>query len=362
MMTPFAHQFITPLTLSTLSKRPVLTHFHDEETGAWNSHVDWGRWADLFLVAPATANTMAKMAGGMADNLLVTTYLSAKCPVVLSPAMDLDMYRHPATLRNLETLKADGVHIIEASSGELASGLSGKGRMEEPEGIVKILSGFFPEEAPLSGKTFLVTAGPTYEKIDPVRFIGNFSSGKMGFAVAEALAEKGAKVTLIAGPSSLKVNNHRIRRIDVTSAAEMYEEALRVFPQTDGAVMAAAVSDYTAAGEASEKIKRSGDSLQVDLTPTQDIAAALGKIKETRLLAGFALETTDEEQNALRKIHNKNLDFIVLNSLKTPGAGFQVDTNKIIIIEKDGTKNHFDLKPKEEVAADIVEKMIEFTG
>lgn len=362
VMTPDAHAFVTPLTLATLSKRPVLTDFYEESTGDWNSHVDLGLWADLVVVAPVTANTMGKMAHGIADNLLAATYLSAKCPVVLAPSMDLDMYRHPSTRKNVEILKSYGNYFMEAASGELASGLSGEGRMQEPETIINYLYRFFPDEQhkALTAYTFLVTAGPTYEKMDPVRFIGNFSSGKMGFAIANELAGRGANVVLIAGPTALQMKHPRVTRIDVTSADEMYREAIRVFPETHGAVMAAAVSDYTVEAEEQQKMKRKGEDLQIKLKPTQDIAAALGQAKGGRLLVGFALETQDEEKNALRKINDKNLDFIILNSLRIPGAGFQVDTNKIIILEKDGTTNHFDLKSKREVAADIVDKMVAF--
>lgn len=296
-MTPLAKEFITPLTLATLSKNPILVDFYDPENGDWNSHVDLGLWADAYLIAPATANTIGKMAAGIADNLLLTTYLSAKCPVIVAPAMDLDMYLHPATQRNLQILKSYGNLIIEPENGELASGLIGKGRMEEPDQIVSFMSRFFAADARYAGKKVLVTAGPTYEKIDPVRFIGNYSSGKMGFAIAEEMAARGAEVTLIAGPVNLKLSNKRIRRIDVESASEMYRAAIEVFPESDIAVLSAAVADFTPMERAVVKLKRGEDDLKLELAPTRDIAAELGRKKRAgQWLIGFALETNDEEK------------------------------------------------------------------
>lgn len=363
IMTPMAKQFITPLTLATLAKNPILVDFYNPENGDWNSHVDLGMWADLYLVAPASANTIGKMANGIADNLLLTTYLSAKCPVCVAPAMDLDMYAHPANLKNLETLKSYGNIIIEPASGELASGLVGKGRMEEPEEIVKQLEHFFFQQQPktLIGKRFIVTAGPTYEAIDPVRFIGNWSSGKMGYAIAESLAKAGANVFLVSGPTNLTVSHPNITKIDVVSADQMYSSCIEHFSAMDGAVMCAAVADYRPETYSSEKIKRKSDDLSITLTPNKDIAAELGKIKKAnQLLVGFALETSNEEQNSQKKLLSKNLDFIVLNSLRDSGAGFNHDTNKISIIFKDGKVTHFELKPKAEVANDIAAEIAHF--
>ncbi len=357
LMTKLAKEFITPLTLATLSKRPILVDFFNPENGAWNSHVDMGLWADGMIIAPATANSMGKMANGVADNLLITTYLSARCPVFIAPAMDLDMYQHPSTIKNIETLKSYGNFIIEPPSGELASGLIGKGRMEEPENIVAYLKDHFRQEEKhdLEGKHFLVSAGPTHEKIDPVRFIGNYSSGKMGFAIAEELASRGANVTLVSGPSSQKVKNAKVKRIDVLSAAEMAKACIENFPQTDGAIMAAAVADYTPLHRADKKVKREKDELHIELKATVDIAAALGKVKEAnQILVGFALETNDAKANAVNKLQKKNLDFIVLNSLEDEGAGFNVDTNKITIIDKGNKQTDYSLKNKLEVAEDIV--------
>ncbi len=354
IMTPLAKEFITPLTLATLSKNPILVDFFDPTNGNWNSHVSLGLWADAFLIAPATANTIGKMANGIADNLLLTTYLSAKCPVVVAPAMDLDMYAHPATQRNIATLCAAGNHIIEAASGELASGLDGKGRMEEPEKIVEVLKNIFAEKQTLAGKKVLITAGPTYEKIDPVRFIGNYSSGKMGFALAKVCAERGAEVILLTGQVSLPLPHPAIKRIDVESAAEMHEAAIQLFPKTDITILSAAVADFTPATQADTKIK--DKELTLKLIATKDIAAELGKIKQKhQTLIGFALETNNEEANAKTKLTKKNLDFIVLNSLQDENAGFRHDTNKITIIDKDGNKQAFDLKTKKLVAQDIVE-------
>jgi phosphopantothenoylcysteine decarboxylase/phosphopantothenate--cysteine ligase len=361
IMTPMAKQFITPLTLATLAKNPILVDFYNPENGDWNSHVDLGMWADLYLIAPASANTIGKMANGIADNLLLTTYLSAKCPVCVAPAMDLDMYAHPANLKNIETLKSYGNKIIEPASGELASGLMGKGRMEEPEAIVKYIEDFFFQPLELRGKHFLVTAGPTYEAIDPVRFIGNWSSGKMGYALAEELANRGANVTLVSGPTNLPTINPNINRINVISAEQMYQKCVEEFPNTNGAIMCAAVADYRPESYSDVKIKRKSDDLTINLTPNKDIAAELGKMKTAKqVLVGFALETNEEEQNSIKKLKSKSLDFIVLNSLRDKGAGFHHDTNKISIIFKDGNIEHFDLKSKAEVAQDIVNQVVRF--
>ena len=360
IMTTLAKEFITPLTLATLAKNPILIDFFDPTNGNWNSHVDLGLWADAYLIAPATANTMAKMATGVADNLLLTTYLSAKCPVFIAPAMDLDMFAHPSTQRNMEALKAIGNQIIEPTSGELASGLEGKGRMEEPEEIVRYLIHYFTEK-PLLGKKILITAGPTYEKIDPVRFVGNYSSGKMGFALAEDCASKGAEVCLIAGPVQIKSSHKNIERIDVTSAMDMYEAVMQRFYGMDGAILCAAVADFTPIQTAQSKLKREKDNLILELKPTQDIAAAVGAMKmDHQFLVGFALETTNEEANALSKMERKNFDFIVLNSLQDAQAGFGFETNKISILHRSGTKKRFELKNKKEVAADIIEEIILF--
>ena len=355
VMTPSAKEFITPLTLSTLSGRPVLSEFFNDNSGAWNSHVELGLWADAMIVAPATASTLGKMAGGIADNLLVTTYLSMKAPVFIAPAMDLDMYAHPSTVHNIETLKGYGNRIIEAASGELASHLCGKGRMEEPENIVRLLKDFFWIGSELNGKKVLITAGPTYEKIDPVRFIGNYSSGKMGFAIAEECARRGAEVTLVAGPVSLPTPHPAIKRVDVESAREMCEAATTVFPSCDAAILCAAVADYRPAVQASRKIKRTSDGMIIELEANPDIAATLGKQKKKgQYMAGFALETNDGEANARMKLEKKNLDFIVLNSLEDKGAGFACDTNKVTIIDREG-KSEYPLKSKKSVAKDVVD-------
>ena len=360
VMTPMAKEFVSPLTFATLSKNSILVDFFNPENGDWNSHVDIGLWADLFLIAPATANTMAKMANGIADNLLLTTYLSAKATVMVAPAMDLDMYKHPATQKNIQTLKSYGNIFVEATSGELASGLYGEGRMEEPENILKEVINFFNEKKKLNNLHFLVTAGPTYEKIDPVRFIGNFSSGKMGYAIAEKLADNGAKVSLVSGPVDIKKINKNIEIINVTSAREMYDATIYNFKNIDGAIMAAAVADYTPINIFDKKHKDKENNLNIILKPTKDIAKKLGEIKsEKQLLVGFALETNDEEENAKKKIISKNLDFIVLNSLNDKGSGFKHDTNKITIIEKNNKITKFELKHKSEVAQDIVNKIIE---
>ena len=358
VMTPLAKEFITPLTMATLSKSPIMVDFYNPENGDWNSHVDLGLWADLYLIAPASANTIGKMAGGIADNLLLTTYLSAKCPVMVAPAMDLDMYKHPVTQRNLKVLQSFGNIIIEPESGELASGLIGKGRMEEPERIVAFIADYFARQEDFKGKKVVVTAGPTYEKIDPVRFIGNYSSGKMGLAIAEEFAGREAEVVLVCGPVNLKTSHPAIRRVDVESAAQMYEVTSKEFVNSDVAVLSAAVADFTPKEKADHKIKRGKDDLLLELLPTKDIAAELGRIKTaSQLLVGFALETNDEEVNALSKMQRKNLDMIVLNSLNDKGAGFSVDTNKVTILDKAGNKTVYELKTKVEVAKDIVDQI-----
>lgn len=356
VMTPLAKEFITPLTLATLSKNPILVEFFNPENGDWNSHVDLGLWADLYLIAPASANTMGKMAHGIADNLLLTTYLSAKCPVMVAPAMDLDMYNHPTTQENIATLKRFGNIVIEAATGELASGLTGKGRMEEPEKILEVVVDFFGSKKKFSGKRVLVTSGPTYEHIDPVRFIGNYSSGKMGTAIAEAIASQGAEVVFITGPAVVIPNNNPlIKVINVVSAQQMLEAAIQHFGNVDIAIMAAAVADFTPDTSSDVKIKREKDDLMLRLKPTSDIAATLGaKKRRTQRLIGFALETNNELANAQAKLKKKNLDLIVLNSLKDSGAGFGHDTNKISIIDTNGEQLTFDLKSKSEVATDIV--------
>jgi phosphopantothenoylcysteine decarboxylase / phosphopantothenate---cysteine ligase len=359
IMTALAKEFISPLTLATLAKNPILIDFFDPTNGNWNSHVDLGLWADAYLIAPATANTIGKMASGVADNLLLTTYLSAKCPVFVAPAMDLDMFAHPANQRNLETLKSIGNRIIEPGSGELASGLEGKGRMEEPENIVRYLNDFFTPK-PLLGKKILITAGPTYEKIDPVRFVGNYSTGKMGFALAEVCALQGAEVCLVSGPVQLKTIHPNIERIDVESAAQMFEEVSNRFYGMDGAILCAAVADFSPKEVVETKIKREKDDLILELKPTQDIAAFVGEMKTgSQFIVGFALETNNEETNALSKMERKNFDFIVLNSLKDDKAGFGYDTNKISIIHRSGMKKQFDLKNKNAVAEDIVAEIVE---
>ena len=360
IMTPSAKEFITPLTMATLSKNPIMVDFYNPENGDWNSHVDMGLWADAIIVAPATANTIGKMANAIADNLLVTTYLSAKCPIFIVPAMDLDMYRHPANRRNIDTLQSFGNIIIEPTSGELASGLEGKGRMEEPEQIVGQIKSFFKSKASLRGKQFLVTAGPTYEKLDPVRFIGNYSSGKMGFAIAEELAIRGADVVLVSGPTHLDKYAENIELVRVNTADEMYKACMSFFPTCNGAVMSAAVADFTPIVKSEKKVK-SKSSLSIDLKATLDIAAELGKIKQKdQILVGFALETNNEKSNAVKKLKEKNLDFIVLNSLNDKGAGFNSDTNKVTFIDKLGKEEQFELKPKRVVAIDIVQEILKF--
>lgn len=359
VITPAGKEFITPITLSALTSKPVVSEFFSNRDGTWNSHVDLGLWADAMLIAPATASTIGKMAHGIADNMLVTTYLSMKAPVFVAPAMDLDMFAHPSTQKNLDILRSYGNRIIEPAEGELASGLVGKGRMEEPDRIIGLLDEYFDSQRLLAKKKILITAGPTYEKIDPVRFIGNYSSGKMGFALAEACAERGAEVTLIAGPVSQAARHPSIRRIDVESADEMYRAAMKAFPESDAAVLCAAVADYRPEIRADKKIKReSTGNLTLQLVPNPDIAASLGRIKQPgQLLVGFALETDDEQAHAFAKLEKKNLDFIVLNSLNDAGAGFRCDTNKITILTRQGEITAFPLKSKQEVAADIVEKL-----
>ncbi len=357
VMTPAAKEFITPLTLATLTKHAVVSEFFDRRDGSWHSHVDLGLWADAMLVAPATASTIAKFANGVADNMLVTTYLSMRAPVFVAPAMDLDMYAHPATQHNLKTLTAYGNKIISPETGELASGLQGKGRMEEPERIVEFLDGYFKKSQQLLGKKILITAGPTYEKIDPVRFIGNYSSGKMGYALAEECAQRGAEVVLISGPVALSAKNPAIRVVSVESASQMYSAAVAEFTDCHSAILCAAVADFTPQISASSKIKREKGDMVLHLAPTKDIAAELGKLKrKEQHLVGFALETDNERSNAIHKLESKNLDFIVLNSLKDKGAGFAVDTNKISIISKTSVLE-YPLKPKSEVAHDIIDEL-----
>jgi len=358
LMTPAATDFITPLTLSTLSNRSV---YHEiSSSSAWNNHVELGLWADAMLVAPITATTLGKLANGICDTMVAAVYLSAKCPVFFAPAMDLDMWKHPASQRNVAQLQSYGNYLIPVGYGELASGLVGDGRMAEPEEIVAHLGNFFAQKTDLIGKKILLTAGPTYEAIDPVRFIGNRSSGKMGVAIANSLAERGAEVKLILGPSNQKVEHSKIKVIKVESAAEMYRASLKHFPSCDGAILAAAVADYRPQNIQSQKIKKSGNTLELTLEKTEDIAANLGQQKrKNQFLVGFALETTNEIENAKSKLKRKNFDFIVLNSLQDKGAGFGHDTNKIMILHKDGKIQPFDLKSKQAVAEDIVNQVIE---
>ncbi|MDR0989325.1 MAG: bifunctional phosphopantothenoylcysteine decarboxylase/phosphopantothenate--cysteine ligase CoaBC [Prevotellaceae bacterium] len=359
VMTPSAKEFITPLTLSTLTGKPVVSDFFDRRDGSWHSHVDLGLWADLMIVAPASASTIAKMAQGVADNMLLTTYLSMKAPVFIAPAMDVDMYLHPATQQNIEQLRSYGNHIIEPAVGELASHLTGKGRMEEPDVLLQQIANFFTHEGDLEGKSILITAGPTYERIDPVRFIGNYSSGKMGFAIADECASRGADVTLVAGPGECKMAFAAAQTIRVETAGEMFEAACNLFGKMDAAILSAAVADFTPQQVAPSKIKRKKEEdFFLQLKPTQDIAAYLGSMKKNRqVLAGFALETNDEVHHAEEKLKWKNLDFIVLNSLNDEGAGFQCDTNKITLIDREG-KKAFPLKSKKEVATDIVDHLV----
>ncbi len=356
VITPNGKEFITPVTLSALSGKPVVSEFFTANTGEWHSHVDLGLWADLMIVAPATASTIGKMANGIADNMLITTYLSAKEQVMVAPAMDLDMWAHPSTQRNVEQLRRDGVIIVEPASGFLASGLSGKGRMQEPEKILEAVKDYFAKTQSLKGKKVVVTAGPTYENIDPVRFIGNYSSGKMGFAIADEFASRGADVTLVAGPVSVNCENPGVKRVDVTSAVQMCDTCLQAAENADCVVLAAAVADYAPAEVADSKIKRENtDGMTLRLVKNPDIAATLGKIKGDRILVGFALETDHERENALRKIEKKNLDWIVLNSLRDPKAGFMKDTNKVTIFSADGREFRFPAKSKREVASDIID-------
>lgn len=358
VITPAGKEFITPITLSALTQKPVISDFFSQRDGTWHSHVALGLWADAMLIAPCTASTLGKMAHGVADNMLITTYLSMKAPVFIAPAMDLDMYAHPTTQQNLDILRSFGNQVIEPQSGFLASGLEGKGRMEEPEKIVDFLDSSLTTLPPsLSGKKILITAGPTYEKIDPVRFIGNYSSGKMGFALAEECARRGAAVTLIAGPVSLPTPAPSIRRIDVESCEEMYQSAVQYFADCDAAILCAAVADFRPETTADQKIKREGDDLVIRLKPTHDIAAELGRMKTARQrLVGFALETNDEERNAQKKLEKKNLDFIVLNSLQNKGTCFRSEENQITILSRNNKKD-FSKKPKSKVAQDIIDEL-----
>ena len=356
VITPSGKEFITPITLSALTHKPVISEFFSQRDGTWHSHVDLGLWADAMLIAPCTASTLGKMAHGVADNMLITTYLSMKAPVFIAPAMDLDMFQHPSTQANLQQLKSYGNHIIEPASGFLASGLEGKGRMEEPERIVEQLDKFFNPTADLQGKHIMITAGPTYEKIDPVRFIGNYSSGKMGYALAEECYRRGAEVTLISGPVSLSCSEG-IKRIDVESCQEMYEQAIKAFPQQHAAILCAAVADFKPENVAETKIKREKDDLFLRLKPTQDISSTLGKMKTSdQHIVAFALETNNEELNAKQKLEKKNADFIVMNSTRNPGTTFQSYENQITIIHKEG-KKEYAKKPKTDVAKDIVDEL-----
>jgi phosphopantothenoylcysteine decarboxylase/phosphopantothenate--cysteine ligase len=361
IMTEAATTFITPLTLATLSKNPVFIYFEKPETGEWNNHVELGLWADVMVIAPVTAHTLGKMAHGICDNLLTATYLSARCPVFFAPAMDLDMYQHGSTRHNLEKLQTYGNHLIPAETGELASGLSGEGRMAEPEHIVNFLEKFFQEKQVLSGKKVLITAGPTYEHLDPVRFIGNHSTGKMGYAIAESFANQGAQVFLVSGPTYLTISHPNIELIKVMSAQQMYEACAKVFAESDITVLSAAVADYRPATVAEQKIKKKDAEFDLQLVKTIDIAATLGKEKKnSQIMVGFALETENELDNAKQKLERKNLDMIVLNSLQDKGAGFGYDTNKITVIEKTGKITRSDLKTKKEIAEDIVKQVISY--
>lgn len=360
IMTPASKDFITPLTLSTLSKNPVHSTFYnkEEENGLWNNHVELGLWADYMIIAPATANTLSKMTNGVCDNLLLATYLSAKCPVYFAPAMDLDMYKHPSTIESLKKLQEFGNNMIPATSGELASGLIGEGRMAEPEDIVSFIEKDVLSKLPLKGKKILVTAGPTYEAIDPVRFIGNHSSGKMGFAIANSAANLGAEVILITGPSHETISHSLIKRINVVTAEEMYDASHSHFSDSDIAILSAAVADYRPKNVVAEKIKKKDTALEVALEPTKDILASLGKIKKQQFLVGFALETNNELEHAISKLERKNLDAIVLNSLKDKGAGFATNTNKVTFIDKDKNQVEFKLKSKADVAEDIINEIL----
>ncbi len=361
IMTPASLDFITPLTLSTLSKNPVMMDFVKGKEGEWNNHVALGLWAHVFIIAPASANTLAKMGNGLCDNLLLASYLSARCPVYVAPAMDLDMYKHPATLENLKRLNAFGNIIIPPGNGELASGLSGEGRMAEPEEIISFIENKLKKKLSLNGKKVLITAGPTYEALDPVRFIGNHSTGKMGFALAEEFANQGASVCLISGPTSLTTSNKSINRIDITSAEELYEAAVKEFKTADVSILSAAVADFKPEKTATQKIKKADSAPVINLVPTKDTLFELGKLKKAnQLLVGFALETENEVENAKKKIKNKNLDLIVLNSLNDKGAGFKNDTNKVTIIDKYNNLTEFKLKTKQEVAKDILNTILDF--
>jgi phosphopantothenoylcysteine decarboxylase/phosphopantothenate--cysteine ligase len=361
IQTPESQQFITPLTLSTLSKNSVLTGLlKEDEKDVWNNHVEIGLWADLFVVAPATAKTLSKMANGECDNLLLTTYLSAKCPVFFAPAMDLDMFKHQSTQENIEKLISFGNTYIPPGDGELASGLSGRGRMAEPEDIISAIEAELSKNLPLKGKKVLITAGPTFEAIDPVRFLGNHSSGKMGFSIAECAANAGAKVTLIAGPSHQQVENNNIKRVNVVSAKDMHDECHKFFKTSDIAILSAAVSDYTPKLVSATKMKKKTENLSIEFVKTQDILKSLGQIKEDKqFLVGFALETNDEIENAKKKLKDKNLDFIVLNSMNDNGAGFKHDTNKVTIIDNNNKLFNFELKSKQDVANDIINHLID---
>lgn len=363
VMTPSAKDFVTPLTLSTLSGNPVLSHGFDEQTGTWDSHVELGLWADLFVVAPASANTMAKMAYGMADNYLLTVCLSAKCPIMFAPAMDLDMYKHPATQQNIKTLIERGCIFVAPSSGELASGLCGEGRMEEPQKIYERIKAFFQTKQNFKGKKVLITAGPTYEAIDPVRFIGNHSSGLMGIEIARAFADQGAEVTLVLGPSSISVNKKNVNVLPVTSAKEMYEAVTALFPKTDIAVLSAAVADFRPEVVADQKIKKNpdNDTFTIKLVKTEDILKSVGSMKtENQTVVGFALETENGLENAKKKLHTKNIDLIVLNEMNESGVGFKTKTNKVSIITKNDQVTTYDLKPKNEVALDILNAIYQY--
>ena len=365
VMTPSAKDFVTPLTLSTLRGNPVLTHGFDEETGKWESHVELGLWADLFVVAPASANTMAKMAYGIADNYLLTVCLSAKCPIMFAPAMDLDMYKHPATQHNIKTLIERGCIFVAPSSGELASGLCGEGRMEEPQKIYEKIKSFFQTKQNFKGKKVLITAGPTYEAIDPVRFIGNHSSGLMGIEIARAFADQGAEVTLVLGPSNISVNKNNVNVLPVTSAKEMYDAVMAMFPKTDIAVLSAAVADFRPEMVADQKIKKNpdNDTFIIKLVKTEDILKSVGKVRtDNQTSVGFALETENGLENAKKKLHTKNIDLIVLNEMNESGVGFKTKTNKVSIITKDDNVTTYELKPKNEVALDILNAIYQYTN
>lgn len=360
IMTEASKEFIPPLTLSTLSKNPALSDFTTGNRGEWNNHVELGLWADVMIIAPASANTLGKMANGLCDNLLLATYLSARCPVLFAPAMDLDMYQHPSVQANIQKLQDFGNKLIEARHGELASGLVGQGRMAEPEELVEALDSFFSSNAPLNGKRVLITAGPTYEAIDPVRFIGNYSSGKMGYALAEDAAQKGAQVTLVSGPTHLSINHPLVEVIRVKSGKEMFDACEKAYSDSDINIFAAAVADYAPSSPAEQKIKKTTESFEIEMSKTIDIAKTLGERKsEKQFNVGFALETNNEMENAIGKIHSKNFDLIVLNSLQDSGAGFGHDTNKIALIDKANNIQHFELKTKKEVAQDIINSILE---